>query len=231
MPPTSSTGRSGRRRTRHEFAQGAEERAETLEGYLIALANLDEFIRIIRGSANRDEAKVKLLAFEFSRAQVEALGILIRSEARLTGGRYCFSEAQANAILELRLYQLTGLEIDKVRAEYRQLLERIPDLMDILAREARVLEIIKTELRRIKEKYATPRLTELVPDEGEIAIEDLIANEGVIITLTHNGLIKRTNVSSYRAQRRGGKGVSHGDPRRGRGGPGFVEHSYGEHAR
>lgn len=194
------------RRTRFELRK-AEERAEILEGYLIALANLDEFIRIIRNSANREEAKVKLLAFEFSRARVEALGILIRSEARLTTGRYAFSEAQANAILELRLYQLTGLEIDKVRAEYTQLLERIQDLMDILAREARVLDIIKTELHRIKEKYATPRLTELVPDEGEIAIEDLIANEGVIITLTHNGLIKRTNVSAYRAQRRGGKGV------------------------
>jgi DNA gyrase subunit A len=194
------------RRTRFELRK-AEERAEILEGYLIALANLDEFIRIIRNSANREEARVKLLAFEFSRARIEALGILIRSEARLTSGRYCFSEAQANAILELRLYQLTGLEIDKVRAEYSQLLERIKDLLDILAREARVLEIIKTELRRIKEKYATPRLTELVPDEGEIAIEDLIANEGVIITLTHNGLIKRTNVSAYRAQRRGGKGV------------------------
>ena len=80
-------------------------------------------------------------------------------------------------------------------------------MLDILAKEARVMAIIKAELKAIKEKYATPRLTDLVPDEGEINIEDLIANEGVIITLTHNGLIKRTNVSSYRAQRRGGKGV------------------------
>jgi DNA gyrase subunit A len=87
------------------------------------------------------------------------------------------------------------------------LLERIKDLLDILAKEARVLAIIKAELLAIKEKHATPRLTDLVPDEGEIAIEDLIANEGVIITLTHTGLIKRTNISSYRAQRRGGKGV------------------------
>jgi len=102
---------------------------------------------------------------------------------------------------------LTGLEIGKVKAEYDELLTRIKDLLDILAREARVLAIIKTELLAIKEKYSTPRMTELVPDEGDIAIEDLIANEGVIITLTHNGLIKRTNVSSYRSQRRGGKGV------------------------
>ena len=95
------------------------------------------------------------------------------------------------------------------------MLERIKDLLDILAKEARVLAIIKAELLAIKEKYATPRLTDLVPDEGEIAIEDLIANEGVIITLTHTGLIKRTNVSSYRAQRRGGKGRHrHGHARR-----------------
>ncbi|MDB6021986.1 MAG: gyrA, partial [Pedosphaera sp.] len=194
------------RRTRFDLKK-AEERAETLEGYLIALANMDEFIRIIRGSANRDEARIKLLAFEFARAQVERLGILIRSEARLINGRYAFSEAQTNSILELRLYQLTGLEIDKVRAEYGELLEKIKDLLDILAKESRVLAIIKAELQAIKEKHATPRLTELVPDEGEIAIEDLIANEGVIITITHSGLIKRTNVSSYRAQRRGGRGV------------------------
>lgn len=194
------------RRTRFELRK-AEERAETLEGYLIALSNLDEFIRIIRSSANREEAKIKLMAFDFTRAQVEQIGILIRSEARVSSGRYSFSEAQANSILDLRLYQLTGLEIDKVRAEYGQLLERIKDLLDILAKEARVLAIIKAELQAIKDKYATPRLTELVPDEGEIAIEDLIVNEGVIITLTHNSLIKRTNVSEYRAQRRGGKGV------------------------
>src|SRR5205807_7546662 len=157
--------------------------------------------------ANREEAKLKFLAFDFTRAQVEKMGILIRNEARLTNGRYSFSEAQAAAILEMRLYQLTGLEIDKVRTEYRALLERIKDLLDILAREARVLAIIKSELIGIKEKYATARLTDLMPEEGEIAIEDLIANEGVIITLTHNGLLKRTNVSSYRSQRRGGKGV------------------------
>src|SRR2546423_3145787 len=116
------------RRTRFELRK-AEERAETLEGYLIALANLDEFIRIIRSSATKEEAKIKLLAFDFTRAQVERFGVVIRSEIRLTNGRYSFSEAQANAILELRLYQLTGLEIDKVKAEYHDLLERIKDLL------------------------------------------------------------------------------------------------------
>ncbi|MDB6019976.1 MAG: gyrA [Pedosphaera sp.] len=217
------------RRTRFELRK-AEERAEILDGYLIALSNMDEFIRIIRSSANREEARIKLLAFEFARTQVEKIGILIRSEARLTSGRYAFSEVQANAILDLRLYQLTGLEIDKVRAEYKELIARIKDLMDILAKEARVLAIIKQELLAIKEKYATPRLTDLVPDEGEIAIEDLIANEGVIITITHSGLIKRTNVSSYRAQRRGGKGVIGMTTREGSTADGekddFIEHLF-----
>src|SRR5438477_511 len=194
------------RRTRFELRK-AEERAETLEGYLIALANLDEFIRIIRGSANREEARVKLLAFDFTKRQVEQIGILIRSEARLTEGRYAFSEHQANQILELRLYQLTGLEREKIVNEYKDLLDTIKDLRDILAKEQRVFTIIKKELREIRDKYASPRLTQLVPDEGEIAMEDLIRNEGCIISITHGGFIKRTAVSAFRAQRRGGKGV------------------------
>jgi DNA gyrase subunit A len=194
------------RRTRFELRK-AEERAETLEGYLIALANLDEFLRIIRGSSNREEARVKLLAFEFTRRQVESIGILIRVEARLTEGRYAFSEHQTNQILDLRLYQLTGLEREKVVNEYKTLLETIKDLRDILAKEQRVFSIIKRELREIRDKYASPRLTQLVPDEGDIAMEDLIANEGCIISITHGGFIKRTAVSAFRAQRRGGKGV------------------------
>jgi len=194
------------RRTRFELRK-AEERAETLEGYLIALANLDEFLRIIRGSANRDEARVKLLAFEFTKRQVEQIGILIRNPARLTNGRYAFSEQQADEILNLRLYQLTGLEREKIDKEYKQLIETINDLRDILAKEQRVFTIIKKELREIRDKHASPRLTEIVPDEAEINMEDLIANEGCIISITHGGFIKRTAVSAFRAQRRGGKGV------------------------
>src|SRR5438874_1352327 len=194
------------RRTRFELRK-AEERAETLEGYLIALTNLDEFIRIIRGSANRDEARVKLLAFEFTRKQVEQIGILIRNETRLVEGRYAFSEHQANQILDLRLYQLTGLERDKIDKEYKELISTIKDLRDILAKESRVFTIIKKELREIRDKHGTPRLTELAPDEAEINMEDLIANEGCIISITHGGFIKRTAVSAFRAQRRGGKGV------------------------
>ena len=194
------------RRTRFELRK-AEERAETLEGYLIALKNLDEFIRIIRESANRDEARVKLLAFEFTKRQVDQLGIVIRNPARLVEGRYAFSEQQADEILNLRLYQLTGLEPEKIDKEYKEVIQSIEDLRDILAKEQRVFTIIKKELREIRDKHGSPRLTQFALDEGEINMEDLIANEGCIISITHGGLIKRTAVSAFRAQRRGGKGV------------------------
>jgi DNA gyrase subunit A len=194
------------RRTRFELRK-AEERAETLEGYLIALANLDEFIRIIRSSANRDEARVKLLAFEFTKKQVEQIGVIIRDPARLVDGRYAFSEHQANQILDLRLYQLTGLEREKIENEYKELINTIKDLRDILAKEQRVFTIIKKELREIRDKYGSPRLTDIASAEAEINMEDLIANEGCIISVTHGGFIKRTAVSAFRAQRRGGKGV------------------------
>lgn len=195
------------RRTRF-LLNAAEVEAEKLEGYLIALANLDDFIRIIRDSRDRDDAKAKLMALSWTRTAVEQIGILIRDEARLTvDGQYKFTEKQVGHILDLRLYQLTGLERDSIKGEYDKLLEVIKDLMDIIAKEKRVLDIIKEELRAIQDKYGSERRTEIVPEQGEIAIEDLIANEGVIVTLTHNGFIKRTAVSAYRAQRRGGKGV------------------------
>lgn len=195
------------RRTRYLLNQ-AEVEAEKLEGYLIALANLDDFIKIIRDSRDRDDAKGKLMALSWTRNAVEQIGVLIRSDARLTSdGNYKFTEKQVGHILDLRLYQLTGLERDSIKQEYDALLETIKDLMDIIAKEKRVLSIITDELREIQKKYGSPRRTEIVPEQGEIAIEDLIANEGVIVTLTHNGFIKRTAVSAYRAQRRGGKGV------------------------
>src|SRR5437667_5200989 len=194
------------RRTRFELRK-AEERAEALEGYLIALKNLDEFIRIIRESANRDEARVKLLAFEFTKRQVDQLGIVIRNPARLVEGRYAFSEQQADEILNLRLYQLTGLEREKIDKEYKEVIQSIEDLRDILAKEQRVFTIIKRELHEIRDKYGSPRLTEIAPDQAEINVEDLIANEACIISITHGGFIKRTAASAFRAQRRGGKGV------------------------
>ena len=194
------------RRTRFLLRQ-AESEAERLEALLIALANLDEFIRIIRDSRDRDDAKAKLLALSWPRPTVEQLGILVRDESRLVDGRYTFSERQVGAILDLRLYQLTGLERQSIKNEYDALIATIKDLLDILAKESRVLKIIVDELREIQKKYGTARRTMIVPDLGDIAIEDLIANEGAIITITHNGFIKRTAVSAYRAQRRGGKGV------------------------
>jgi len=195
------------RRTRY-LLNAAEVEADKLEGYLIALANIDDFIRIIRDSQDRDDAKGKLMALSWKRAVVEKIGILIRSEARLTSsGDYKFTEKQAGHILDLRLYQLTGLERDSIKGEYDALIATIQDLLDILAKEKRVLKIITDELRELQKKYANPRRTQIVAAEGEMAIEDLIANEGVIVTLTHNGFIKRTLVSAYRAQKRGGKGV------------------------
>ena len=194
------------RRTRFLLRQ-AEIEAEKLEGYLIALANLDDFIKIIRDSRDRDEAKARLMALSWTRKTVEHIGILIRDDARLADGRYKFTEKQVGHILDLRLYQLTGLERQSVKTEYDSLIETIRDLLDIIAKEARVLTIIKSELREIQKKHGTARRTQIVAAEGEIAIEDLIANEGVIVTLTHNGFIKRTLVSAYRAQKRGGKGV------------------------
>jgi DNA gyrase subunit A len=194
------------RRTRFLLRE-AETQAERLEALLIALANLDDFIKIIRDSRDRDDAKAKLLALSWTKRTVEQIGILIRDDARLEAGRYKFTERQVLAILDLRLYQLTGLEREAIKTEYDELIKTIKDLLDILAKEARVLKIIKDELREIQKKYGNPRRTQLVPDEGEISIEDLIANEGCIITITHNGFIKRTAVSAYRAQRRGGKGV------------------------
>src|SRR5262249_38362455 len=147
------------------------------------------------------------LAFEFTKRQVEQLGILIRNPARLTDSRYAFSEQQGDEILNLRLYQLTGLEREKIVKEYKDLVEAINDLRDILAKEQLDFTIIKKEPHEIRDKYGTPRLTEIAPDQAEINVEDLIANEGCIISITHGGFIKRTAVSAFRAQRRGGKGV------------------------
>jgi DNA gyrase subunit A len=200
------------RRTRFLLRQ-AEELAEKLEGFLIALANLDDFIRIIRDSRDREDARNKLMALGWTRAAVEKIGILIREDARIVNGQYRFSERQVNAILDLRLYQLTGLERESIQKEYQELLETIKDLLDILARESRVLTIIKKELREINAKYGSERLTQIVPDEGEISIEDLIANEGTVITITHKGFLKRTAVSNFPTRNRGGTGMKGMQPR------------------
>ncbi|MGB6222553.1 DNA gyrase subunit A [Haloferula sp.] len=194
------------RRTRF-LLKKAEDRAENLEAFLLALGHLDDFIKIIRESRNREEAREKLKAYDFSIATAERLGVLIRSQPSIKGDRYEFTDRQVNAILELRLYQLTAMEQDKIKGEYDAIIEEIKDFMDILEKESRVLAIIKEELRAIQEKYGTPRRCPILPDEGEIAIEDLIANDGMIVTLSHRGYVKRTAASEYRVQARGGKGV------------------------
>ena len=194
------------RRTRYLLGK-AEGRAEVLEAYLLAIANLDDFIKIIRSSANRDEARERIKAYKFTTEAAEALGILIRGQPSIEGDQYVFTDRQVTAILELRLYQLTALERDKIKDEYDKVLDEITDLLDILAKEARVLAIIKEELLEVKEKHGTPRKTDIVPDEGEINIEDLIANESTIITISHRGFIKRTPAIDYRTQGRGGKGL------------------------
>ncbi|MEM7145751.1 MAG: DNA gyrase subunit A [Verrucomicrobiota bacterium] len=196
------------RRTRYLLAQ-AEKNAERLEAYLLALGNLDEFIAMIRDSKTRDEAREKIKAFTFEAKAAEKLGILLRGQESLQieEGRYVLTDKQVDHILELRLYQLVGLEREKIKNDYDELIETIKDLADILAREERVLQIIKDELSEIKEKYATPRRTDFAEYAGEIANVDLIANEAAIITISHHGYIKRTQTSEYRVQGRGGKGL------------------------
>ncbi|MEX2579483.1 MAG: DNA gyrase subunit A [Verrucomicrobiales bacterium] len=196
------------RRTRYLLAK-AEEHAEKLEAFLLALGNLDDFIKMIRDSKTRDEARAKIKAYGFSADAAEALGIFIRGQASLEfeEGRYLFTDKQVDHILELRLYQLVGLERQKVKDEYDELLEKIKDLLDILAREERVLRIIKDELMEVKERYGSPRLTDFAAHEGEINVVDLIANESNLITVSHRGYIKRTLASEYRTQARGGKGL------------------------
>lgn len=197
------------RRTRYLLGK-AEEQAEKLEAYLLALGNLDDFIKMIRDSKTRDEARAKIKAYSFTTEAAEALGILLRGQEslKIRPGHYVLTDKQVDHILELRLYQLVGLERDKIKADYEALLDTIKDLLDILAREERVLQIIKDELQEVKAKHGTPRRTDFgAAEEGEIANVDLIANDSNIITITHRGYIKRTPAIEYRTQARGGKGL------------------------
>ena len=169
------------RRTRFELRK-AQERAHVLEGLVRALDVLDELIALIRASRTGAEAKEGLIA------------------------RWQFSEIQAQAILDMRLQRLTGLEREKLVQEYHEVLALIDRLKAILASEALVLEIISSELRAIRDAYNDPRRTEIIPEETEISIEDLVADEDMVITVSRGGYIKRSPLSMYRAQRRGGKG-------------------------
>jgi DNA gyrase subunit A len=171
------------RRTKYELRR-SEERAHVLEGQLIALANLDEVIALIRGSRTSEEAREGLMT------------------------RFELSLIQAEAILQLTLRRLTALEADKIKQEHADLVERIKELREILGDEGRVLGLIKEELNEIAETYGDERRTEITHAEGEIDIEDLIADQQMVISITHSGYIKSLPLSTYRQQRRGGIGVT-----------------------
>jgi DNA gyrase subunit A len=169
------------RRTVYELRK-AEERAHILEGLIIASDNIDEVIAIIRASSNADEAREKLIE------------------------RFKLSEIQAKAIVEMRLRQLTGLEQDKLRSEYEELMKTIEDLKDILDKKERRMNIIKEELVEVKAKYGDERRSKIEYAGGDLSIEDMIADEQVVITISHAGYIKRTSLTEYKTQNRGGVG-------------------------
>jgi DNA gyrase subunit A len=185
------------RRTRFELRK-AEERAELLEGCMIILDNLDEAIRIIRDSKTPDEAKTRLME------------------------RFGLSERQAAYIVEMRLRQLTGMEQDKLRLEYEELLKRIEDLKDILARVERRMEIIQNELIELKDKYGDERRTEIIYASEEFNPEDFYADDEMVITISHLGYIKRTPLAEFRAQNRGGVGSKGSSSRE----EDFIEYIY-----
>ena len=205
------------RRTVYELRK-ARERGHILEGLAIALANIDEVIALIKASPSPAEAKAGLMARAWGPGAVPAMleraGAIqtrpdgLADEFGLHGSAYRLSEAQAQAILDLRLHRLTGLEQDKIIAEFAELLEVIRDLCDILVRPERLLAVIRAELLEIREQYGDARRTRIEADESDLTIEDLIAPQDVVVTLSHGGYAKAQPVSEYRAQGRGGRGKS-----------------------
>ncbi len=194
----------------------ARERAHILEGQAVALANIDEVIAVIKASPTPAEAKVALMGRMWpSGAVPEMLARAGNVDARpdgltdefgLKADGYRLSEVQAQAILELRLHRLTGLEQDKIWQEFQELLVQIQDLSDILARPERLLSVIRAELEDIRAKYGDKRRTEIVQDHSDLTIEDLIEQQDVVVTLSHGGYAKAQPVTAYQAQRRGGRG-------------------------
>ncbi len=205
------------RRTVYELRK-ARERAHVLEGLAVALANIDPIIELIRAASSPADAKEQLVARRWApgvvidmlgRAGAEAsrpdgLG----KEFGLSEAGYQLSETQAQAILDLRLHRLTGLEQEKILAEYRELLETIKGLIDILTSQTRLLEVIRDELVAIRDQYGDERRTEILTTKLDLTLEDLISEEDVVVTLSHAGYAKAQPLSDYRAQRRGGRGKS-----------------------
>jgi DNA gyrase subunit A len=196
----------------------ARERAHTLEGLAVALANIDEMIELIKSSGNRSEAKDGLLSKSWNAGLV--LALLDRADATrsrpedlapefgIAGQLYRLSEAQAVAILELQLQRLTGLEQDKIINEYKELLEQIDEYLFILAHDERLMEIIREELVAIKEEFGDKRRTEIIQTQLDLSDGDLITEEDMVVTKSHEGYVKAQPLSDYRAQRRGGRGKS-----------------------
>jgi DNA gyrase subunit A len=196
------------RRTVYELGK-ARERAHVLVGLAIAVANIDEVIQLIRNAADPAIAKQQLMERDWPAADVEALVKLIDEPGRaVVDGRYRLSEAQAKAILDLRLHRLTGLERDKIHEELYEIGVQIAEYLLILSSRARLYEILREELVEMKTQFATPRRTSIEESEFEVDIEDLIAREDMVVTVTNTGYIKRVPLSEYRTQRRGGKGRS-----------------------
>ncbi|MEL6869446.1 MAG: DNA gyrase subunit A [Pseudomonadota bacterium] len=209
------------RRTIFELRK-ARGRAHVLEGQAVALANIDEVIELIKASPSPAEAKVRLTAKEWSPGQVidmlERAGSIDTRPDELDEGfglrgsgtqaLYRLSETQAHAILELKLHRLTGLEQDKILNEYKEILSKIQEFSLILADPDRLLEVIRAELREVREKYADERRTEIVEDHSDLSVEDLIPEEDVVVTLSHAGYAKAQAIDTYQAQRRGGRGRS-----------------------
>ncbi len=205
------------RRTRFDLRK-ARERGHVLEGLAVALSNVDAIIALIKASATPADAKTSLMARTWRSTVVEemlkrAAADVARPEGlspeygwNAKGGGYRLSDTQAQAILDLRLQRLTSLEQDKITGDYREVMELISDLLDILAKPARVTQIIRDELTAIRDQFGDARKSEIVAQGVDLAIEDLIAPEDMVVTLSHGGYMKAQPVAEYRAQRRGGRG-------------------------
>ncbi|MED5421875.1 MAG: DNA gyrase subunit A, partial [Pseudomonadota bacterium] len=197
------------KRTIYELRK-ARERAHVLAGLAVAVANIDEIIALIRNAPDPQVAREQLLAKRWPVGDVKPLIELIDDPEFPVhdDGTYQISEIQAKAILDLRLHRLTGLERDKIGGELREITDQIAEFLAILSSRERLFEVMREELQEIRDKFATPRRTELCDAEFESDIEDLIQREDMVVSITHGGYVKRTQLSVYRAQRRGGKGRS-----------------------
>jgi DNA gyrase subunit A len=197
------------RRTKHLLGK-ARDRAHILVGLAIAVANIDEVIRLIRAARDANEAREQLMGREWPARDVAAMVTLIDDPRHVVSaeGTTRLSAEQAKAILDLRLQRLTALGRDEIKAELDKLAEEIADYLDILRSRARIQTIAKEELAAVKSEFATPRRTVIVDQEGEMEDEDLIQREDMVVTVSHAGYVKRVPLSTYRAQRRGGKGRS-----------------------